>query len=251
MAWWQTIRRRALARTSAARAAGGLSTVATGRGGWWPIVRESYPGAWQQNVTATAETVLAHAAVYACVTLIASDIGKLRVKLVAQDDDGIWQETVNTAHSPLLRKPNRYQNRIKFYEQWIVSKLIHGNTYAVKQRDARGVVVALYLLDPTCVQPLVAVDGAVYYRLGRDLLSQIDADVVVPQSEIIHDVMIPLYHPLVGEGEVEILLGAGPPQARCRRSRSRKIKRSCSPIARCPRGSSRRPAIFRGSSRTN
>ena len=198
MAWWQTIRRRALARTSAARAAGGLSTVATGRGGWWPIVRESYPGAWQQNVTATAETVLAHAAVYACVTLIASDIGKLRVKLVAQDDDGIWQETVNTAHSPLLRKPNRYQNRIKFYEQWIVSKLIHGNTYAVKQRDARGVVVALYLLDPTCVQPLVAVDGAVYYRLGRDLLSQIDADVVVPQSEIIHDVMIPLYHPLVG-----------------------------------------------------
>lgn len=200
MAWWKTFRLRAPAR---ARTTGGLSPVPAasgglGRGGWWPIVRESYAGAWQQNVTVTAESVLTHAAVYACVTLIASDIGKLRVKLVAQDDDGIWQETQNTAHSPVLRKPNRFQNRIKFYEQWIVSKLIHGNTYAVKQRDARGVVTALYLLDPTCVQPLVAPDGGVYYRVSKDLLAQIDTDVVVPQSEIIHDVMIPLFHPLVG-----------------------------------------------------
>ena len=169
-----------------------------GRGGWWPLVRESYAGAWQQNVTVTAETVLAHAAVYACVTLIASDIGKLRVKLVAQDSDEIWQEIENTAHSPVLRKPNRYQTRIKFYEQWIVSKLVHGNTYVVKQRDARGVVVALYILDPTCVAPLVATDGAIYYRVGKDLISQIGDDVVVPQSEIIHDPMIPLFHPLVG-----------------------------------------------------
>ena len=197
MAWWNAIKLRVLGRT-AARAASGLSTVSAGRGGWWPIVRESYPGAWQQNIPATAETVLTHAAVYACVTLIASDIGKLRVKLVTQDDDGIWQETENGAHSPVLRKPNRYQNRIKFYEQWIVSKLIHGNTYAVKQRDARNVVTALYLLDPTCVWPLIADDGQVYYRLGRDRLSQIQTDVVVPQSEMIHDVMIPLFHPLVG-----------------------------------------------------
>jgi len=201
MAWWQTLRRRAFARPAARGA--GLATVPTstgglGRGGWWPIVREPFVGAWQQNAPATAETVLAHAAVYACVTLIASDIGKLRVKLVAQDADGIWQEIENTAHSPVLRKPNRYQHRIKFYEQWIVSKLIHGNTYAVKQRDQRGVVTALYILDPTCVAPLVAPDGAVYYRVGRDFLAQIESDVVIPQSEMIHDVMVPLFHPLVG-----------------------------------------------------
>jgi HK97 family phage portal protein len=200
MAWWQTLRR-TFARPAARQ--GGLAAVPTARGGlarggWWPIVRESYPGAWQQNVTISAESVLAHAAVYACVTLIASDIGKLRVKLVAQDADGIWQETTNTAHSPVLRRPNRYQNRIKFYEQWIVSKLIHGNMYAVKQRDQRGVVTALYILDPTCVAPLVAPDGAVYYKVGRDLLAQIEEAIVIPQSEIIHDVMIPLFHPLVG-----------------------------------------------------
>jgi len=201
VAWWKTLGLGL--RFRRARVAGaGLSAVSgTGRagsGGWWPLVRESYPGAWQQNVTATAETVLAHAAVYACITLIASDIGKLRIRLVEQDEDGIWHETENAAHTPVLRKPNRYQNRIKFYEQWMTSKLIHGNTYVIKQRDQRGVVTALYILDPTCVTPLVAPDGSVYYQVKRDLLSQVPDDVTVPQSEIIHDVMVPLYHPLCG-----------------------------------------------------
>jgi phage portal protein BeeE len=53
----------------------------------------------------TTDTVLAHHAVYACITRIAQDIGKLRPKLVERDDDGIWSETENAAHSPALRKP--------------------------------------------------------------------------------------------------------------------------------------------------
>jgi hypothetical protein len=58
----------------------------------------------------------------------------LRV-LVEQDSNGIWKEVDVAAFSPVLRKPNRYQNRIKFIEQWVVSKLLHGNTYVLKQRD--------------------------------------------------------------------------------------------------------------------
>src|SRR5690606_21451923 len=72
------------------------------RGGWWPLVRESFAGAWQQNVEVNQQAVLAYHAVFACMTLIASDIAKLRVKLVAQDSDGIWTETSNAAYSPVL-----------------------------------------------------------------------------------------------------------------------------------------------------
>ena len=43
--------------------------------------------------------------------------------------------------------------------------MLHGNTYVLKQRDERGVVVALYVLDPSKVKPLVTPDGAVYYEL--------------------------------------------------------------------------------------
>ena len=85
---------------------------------------------------------------YACVTLIATDIGKLRLRLVAQDDDGVWSETTNPAYSPVLRKPNRYQTIHKFVEQWITSKLKAGNAYVLKQRDERGVVSALVCPGP-------------------------------------------------------------------------------------------------------
>lgn len=42
---------------------------------------------------------------------------------------------------------------------------MHGNTYVLKARDARGVVNALYVLDPCRVEPLISESGAVYYRL--------------------------------------------------------------------------------------
>lgn len=181
------------------KAAAGLqSPNGATSGGWWPIIREPFSGAWQRGLERRVENVTAFHAVYSCVTLIASDVAKCRIKLVEQDSNGIWNEISATAFSPVLRKPNRYQNRIKFVEQWIISKLIHGNAYILKQRDNRGVVVALYVLDPTRTRPLVAPDGAVYYQLSNDNLAGIGDQVIVPQSEIIHDVMVPLYHPLCG-----------------------------------------------------
>lgn len=168
------------------------------RGGWWPTVMESFTGAWQQNVEIKQESVLSFHAVFACQTLIASDIAKLRVKLVQQDADGIWTETKNPAYSPVLRKPNRFQTRIQFFESWALSKLQRGNTYVLKERDGRGVVVRLYVLDPTLVVPLVADDGAVFYELLVDRLAGVSERIIVPAREIIHDRFNCFFHPLVG-----------------------------------------------------
>lgn len=168
-------------------------------GGWWPIVREPFTGAWQRNLEERRESVISYGPLYACVTLIASDVGKLPPRLVEEDEDGIWSETNSPAFSPVLRKPNRYQNRIKFYEQWVVSKLLHGNTYVLLERDSRQIVVAMYILDPLRTKPLVAPDGSVYYQLSADKLAGIsESTIVVPSSEIIHDTMVALYHPLCG-----------------------------------------------------
>lgn len=168
-------------------------------GGWRSFIAEPFAGAWQRNIERTPKNVLSHSAVYACITLIASDIGKLRLKLVERDNDGIWTETDSASFSPVLRKPNRYQTRQKFIEQWIVSKLIHGNTFVLKERDNRGVVVALYILDPTKVRVYVGPDGSVFYSIGTDNLAGIEgASLNVPASEIIHDTMVALYHPLCG-----------------------------------------------------
>jgi HK97 family phage portal protein len=169
-------------------------------GGWFGLIRESFAGAWQRNIEVDApREVLAFSAVFACVTIIAADIGKLRIKLVDEDDKGIATE-VKTASPflPVLAKPNRYQTRIKFIECWVTSKLLYGNTFALKQRDGRGLVTALYVLDAQRVTPLVADDGSVYYKLAADHLSQLDEAITVPASEIIHDRMVCLWHPLVG-----------------------------------------------------
>lgn len=173
-----------------------LSPIAD-RGGWINIVREMWPGAWQSNVEVKYDSVLSNHADFACRTLIASDISKLRIKLMAEDK-GIWTETANPAYSPVLRKPNRYQNRIQFLETWVLSKLQKGNTYVLKERDNSNKVRALYVLDPTLVRVLVSESGAVFYDLGADQLSGIGERVVVPASEIIHDRFNCFFHPLVG-----------------------------------------------------
>lgn len=166
---------------------------------WFGSVLESFPGAWQQNVTVdNRETILAFSAVYACVTIIANDISKLCLELLSEDADGVYTEAESPAFSPVLKKPNRYQNRIKFIEQWVVSKLLYGNAYILKQRDNRNVVTALYPLSPQRVMPLVADDGSVYYQVNSDPLSQVTDPIIVPASEIIHDMMTCLWHPLVG-----------------------------------------------------
>jgi HK97 family phage portal protein len=173
-----------------------------GNGGWWPlIVREPFSGAWQQNRELAPETLLAYYAVYACVTLISADIGKLQVNLMQREPSDIWSKAQSAAFSPVLQKPNGYQTHIQFIENWIMSKLTRGNTYVLKDRDARGVVIAMYVLDPSRVTVLVADDGSVYYRLSSDKLAGVpdaDGDVTVPASEIIHDRMNCLFHPLVG-----------------------------------------------------
>lgn len=176
-----------------------LSMPMGSSGGWVPIVREAFAGAWQRNIEVNAITASSYYANFACVTLIARDIAKLRVKLIGHVmPDDIWVETANPAYSPVLRKPNHYQTRNQFWEHWFLSKLSRGNTYALKQRDARGVVTDLYVLDPSRVQPLIADDGSVFYQCSTDELSGLPDQVIVPATEIIHDRWNCLGHPLIG-----------------------------------------------------
>lgn len=181
---------------------------------FWPMaIREPYTGAWQRNDSQPACNMLANATVFACVTLIASDIAKLAPLLLHDKGDDLWRPTKNAAFTPVLHTPNQYQNHIQFKESWLISKLTHGNTFTLKQRDQRGVVNAMYVLDPRAVTPLVAPDGEVFYQLRNNNLAGlngvyfpptiegiegIDGAWVVPASEMMHDRFNCLYHPLIG-----------------------------------------------------
>jgi HK97 family phage portal protein len=168
---------------------------------WSPsFVSEPFTGAWQRNAGSSAAALWAYHAIYACITLIASDISKVCLRLMAEREDGSEVEVEVAAFSPVLRKPNRYQTSIRFIEQWMLSKLTNGNTYVLKERDERNVVIALYVLDPWKCKPLVAPDGSVYYDVGANLLAGLPEGIAaIPASEIIHDVNAPIGgHPLCG-----------------------------------------------------
>lgn len=168
-----------------------------GGGAWFPV-GESYAGAWQRGVVDQSnQNIFQFSPVFRCVTLIAGDVAKLGVRLV-EFSDNIWRETTSPSFSPVLRKPNRFQTWIQFVESWMLSKLVSGNAYVLKVRDNRNIVVAMYVLDPALVNVLVAPGAAVFYRVQADNLSTVGEAAVIPASEIIHDRMNTIYHPLIG-----------------------------------------------------
>lgn len=170
-------------------------------GGWsgWTTIFESFAGAWQQDVRVDRETLLTFSPVFACVNAIASDVAKLPIQLT-QRTGNVWQPAAQNLD--VLRRPNSLQTRSQFYRQWMESKLLHGNTYALIERGSRGQVVELRVLDPHRVDPLVSEMGDVFYRLSGShdpFVSDPRAHaVIVPQREIIHDRGPTYSHPLIG-----------------------------------------------------
>lgn len=178
-------------------------TESRGLAWWWPLVRESSAGAWQRNEEIQLDSALANPTLYACVTLIASDTAKMRPRVMELGTDGIWTEIQNAAYAPVLRNPNHYQNWFQFATWWITSKLTHGNTYALKRRDKRGVVDGFYILDPTRVKLLQGPDGSFFYELTPNSTNSLGLPenpnvVIVPAREISHDIQSPLFHPMIG-----------------------------------------------------
>ncbi len=167
--------------------------------GW---IVESFGGSWQGNMALeTTQNMLAFSAVYACIQIRSADVSKMRAKLMRRAADGIWDEVEDrkTPFLAVLRKPNRFQTWIQFLAYWISSKLMYGNAYFLLERDNRGIVRAIYPLDARAVTPMVTSDGSVYYKLQSDDLAGVkEGGNLIPASEIIHDRMVTLWHPLIG-----------------------------------------------------
>lgn len=168
------------------------------RGGWMSLISEPFSGAWQRNLEIKPTTVLSFHAVFSCISLIASDISKMPLRLMRRDSNGIWKENNNGTPARIYRRPNAFQNRMQFFEYWLNSKLCHGNTVVLKIRNTRGDITELRILDWNKVTPLVADDGSVFYQINPDNMTGVEASVTVPAREVIHDRFNCLFHPLIG-----------------------------------------------------
>lgn len=171
------------------------------------VIRESYPGAWQQNAIPVplAPPLLSFSAVYSCVNIISSDISKLPINLWRKLAKGGRKLADDHPIYRVLQNPNPYQTHVDFFAYFLVSLLLAGNAYALITRDARGVASRMDVLNPYFVRPLVAETGDVFYQISRSNSLSLVADFqpqeghyIVPASEIIHHRMSCVDHPLIG-----------------------------------------------------
>lgn len=185
------------------RAQKALSPVNDWRRGW-KIISESFAGAWQRNIEEERGDLVCYPTLYACLSSIAQDIAKLPFMLVERTSDGVFREVTESPYLTVLRQPNHFQNPQQFRESWVLSLLTDGNMYALKGRDARGVVNRLYVLDPCRVTPMVSDNRSVFYQINnletKNLLppSYPLEQLVIPASEIIHARINCMHHPLIG-----------------------------------------------------
>ena len=182
------------------------AAIGTALGGGWHRIHEPFTGAWQRNMSKIVHRdVTNYSTVYACMSRISSDIGKLPFSVKRRDSNGLWTDDRHQTVSALLKRPNAYQTPAQFREAWVLSKLSTGNTYVLMQRE-RNVVTRLWVLDPARVQPMIAESGDVFYQLkygtGNNLLPENypGDELIVPASDIIHDREMALHHQLVGVG---------------------------------------------------
>lgn len=199
-----------------AKAQGATISVPVARGVSYFLgpIMEAFGGAWSRHVVAESnENLLRFSPVYACVSRISKDISILRPMLMGPGKGGTKVEITDPSspYLTLMRRPNDYMNWIQFLDYWIVCKLLYGNAYAIKERDARGIVTALYPIDPRRAQLNVSnEDGAVYYSFTGDALSRIPSGVaLLDASEVLHDRVTCVWSPLVGVPPIYAAAAAG------------------------------------------
>lgn len=181
-----------------------VQTISSTLWGGAGTVRETFAGEWQvADRYALAGKVkrspLAHSGVYTSINVISSDIAKLPARIMRPRTGGGGREE-HTAHplNRLLRKPNRFQTSLQFFQQYYASKLWTGNTYVVLMRDERGVPKEMYVLDPRTTSPALTEDGSLWYLVKADRMNRLEQDTYITARDILHDRGVTLFHPLVG-----------------------------------------------------
>ena len=171
--------------------------AASSNGAWRTLVQEPYSGAWQKNDELKLTDNASFYAVFACISLISKDIGKLPLRIKRMQGGVVVDAKSPKSLEKILARPNNFQTWQQFNENWSSNLLLRGNAYILKQRDVFGELIGLVALNPDLVTPLIDDYGNVFYQLKLERLAQTSDD-ILPASEIIHDRINAFYHPLIG-----------------------------------------------------
>jgi HK97 family phage portal protein len=165
--------------------------VVTNPDGWLPDAWGKYWNYWQMGYDPIGGGT--SAVVQACVAAYAQTIAMCPGDHWRQRPDGGRDRVTSSALSRILRRPNDYQSRSDFILNLARDLYLHGNTYALAQRNDRFEVAALHPFDPKQSLPVIGPGGEVFYQLaGNNVLDRpgtpfrTPRGIVAPAREVLH-----------------------------------------------------------------
>ena len=126
-------------------------------------------------------------AVWACVNVRAEDVGKLPCILYQRLKDGSKARAVKHPLYSLIRdRPNPMMTASEFRRMMQAHKDLRGNSYALKEFDARGQIVALWPVPSQYVKTLVYMSDGVGHELFYQVSVPRQETITIPSEGIVH-----------------------------------------------------------------
>ncbi|MBW1672147.1 MAG: phage portal protein [Deltaproteobacteria bacterium] len=172
----------------------------------WPGT-EGYDAQWFQKggTPPDPHTAKAHAAVFACTTILAQEVAKLRIEHFRLKDDNSRTPLRGSSVSRLMRKPNHYQTRSDFFLMMVGQLVLSGNAYVFAERNDSGRIIKLHPRPSSECMPWVSPDtGDIFYSLIKTdldmaMIQNMPEKYLVPQRDVLHIKLDTPRHPLIGE----------------------------------------------------
>lgn len=117
------------------------------------------------GISISQTTALSSSAVLACVSILSSDVAKIRPVLYKRGSKGAKKAMPGHWLAVLLRRPNDWQTRFEFTEMLMVQLLLRSNAYAVIIRNGAGKPVKLVPINSDRVAIWEAPEGEIFDRL--------------------------------------------------------------------------------------
>ncbi|MBO9453256.1 phage portal protein [Tropicibacter sp. R16_0] len=128
----------------------------------------------------TPRSSMGLSAVWACSNLISGTLSSLPFEIVQRDDAGFPKVAgAHPLHKVIYESPNFDQTALDFWDFMNLSLELRGNCYADVSRDSRGVIKALYPIQPDAVSVRRLNNGRIEYRWTSEgkAFTRLDRDV--------------------------------------------------------------------------
>lgn len=138
------------------------------------------------GTTVSEDTALGHAAVFACVRILAETVASLPLFVYQRVHRGKDVARDHYLFRLLHRRPNSMMTAFVFWETMVAHLVLRGNAYAVKVFNGRGEVIEMWPVSPASVTPRWETRKLASGKETSELVYEISGYGILPAWRVLH-----------------------------------------------------------------